>query len=78
VHSIRDKLHTKHEATKGNNNGHTKKGNKWEKESQKSRLTGQHEADLRKGKDGWDVTLNVPTGDDRVGVMESMKPLWMH
>jgi hypothetical protein len=44
----------------------------------KRRLTGQHEAKLKQGKDGWGVTLNVPTGDGRVGVMECTKPLWMH
>jgi len=31
---MRDKLHTKHEANKGNNSNHIKKGNKRENESQ--------------------------------------------
>ena len=44
----------------------------------KSKLTGQQEAELKQGKDGWDVTLNVPTGDGRGGVMASTKSSWMH
>jgi hypothetical protein len=33
----------------------------------KIRLIGQHEVELKKGKDGWYVTVNTPTGDHRVG-----------
>jgi hypothetical protein len=44
----------------------------------KSRLTGEHEAELKQDKDGWDVTLNVPIGDGRVGIMASTKLSWMH
>jgi hypothetical protein len=44
----------------------------------KSKLTGQQKAELKQGKDGGDSTLNVPTGEDRAGIMESTKPLQMH
>jgi hypothetical protein len=30
-----------------------------------SRLTGQHETELKHDKDGWDITLNMPTGDGK-------------
>jgi hypothetical protein len=43
-----------------------------------SRMTRQHKAELKQGKDRWDITLNVPTGDGKERVMESTKPLWMH
>jgi hypothetical protein len=44
----------------------------------KSTLTGQHEAELKQGKDGWDVALNAPTGDDKVAIRAGTKPPWMH
>jgi hypothetical protein len=44
----------------------------------KSTLTGQHEAELKQGKDGWDVTLNASTGDGKVAIRAGMKPLLMH
>jgi hypothetical protein len=56
----------------------SKKETRGKRKVGKSRLTRQHEAELKQGKDRWDVTLNVPTGDDRVGVMASMKPPQMH
>jgi hypothetical protein len=56
----------------------SKKETSGKRKVRKSRLTGQHEAELNQGKDRWDVTLNAPTGDGRVGVMESKKFLQMH
>ena len=56
----------------------SKKETSGKRKVDKSRLTGQHEAELKQGKDGWDVTLNVSTRDGRVGVTESMKLLRMH
>jgi hypothetical protein len=46
--------------------------------SNKSRLTGKYEAELKQGKDGWDVTLNAPTRDGRIGIMASTKPSQIH
>ena len=43
------------------------------KENQKNRLTGQQEAELKQGKDGWDATLNMPNRDGREGIMASTK-----
>jgi hypothetical protein len=71
---MRDKPHMKHKANKGNDNNPSKKETSGKRKVDKSRLTGQHEAELKQGKDGWDVTLNMPTGDDRVGIMASTKP----
>ena len=44
----------------------------------KSRLTGQHEAELKQLKHRWDVTLNVPARDDREGIMASTKSSQIH
>jgi len=44
----------------------------------KSRLIGQHEAEVKQGKEEWDVTLYMPTKDNRVGIMESTKLPQMH
>jgi hypothetical protein len=41
-------------------------------------LTGQYEAKLKKGKDGRDVALNAPVGDDKIVIREGMKSLSMH
>jgi hypothetical protein len=51
----------------------SKKETSGKRKVDKSSLTGQHEVELKQGKDGWDVKLNVPTGDDKVGIMTSMK-----
>jgi hypothetical protein len=42
------------------------------------RLTGQQKEELKQGKDRWDMTLNEPTGNEKVGIMASTKPSWMH
>jgi hypothetical protein len=44
----------------------------------KIRLTRQQESELKKGKDGWDAALSVPTGDNREGIMASTKLPQMH
>jgi hypothetical protein len=44
----------------------------------KSTPTGQHEAELKQGKERWDVTLNAPNGDDKVAIREGMKLSPMH
>jgi hypothetical protein len=56
----------------------SKKETSGKRKVDKSRMTGQQEAELKKGKDGWDVTLNMPTRHYGVGIMESMKPSQMH
>jgi hypothetical protein len=43
-----------------------------------SRLTGQHKAELKQGKDRWDLPLNMLIGDDKEGIMESTKLPQMH
>jgi hypothetical protein len=44
----------------------------------KSRLIGHHEAELKKGKDGWDFSLNVPTSDNKIAIRVATKPSQMH
>jgi hypothetical protein len=56
----------------------SKKETRGKRKARKRRLTGQQEEELKKGKDGWDTTLNVPTRDGRAGIMASTKPLQMH
>jgi hypothetical protein len=75
---MRDKPHTKHEVRKGNDNSHIEKETSGKRKVGKSKLIGQNEEELKKGKDVWDVTLNVPTGDKTLGVISSMKLSWMH
>jgi hypothetical protein len=40
--------------------------------------TGQHGAELKQGRDGWDVALNAPTGDGKVAIRTGTKPSLMH
>jgi hypothetical protein len=68
----------KHEFSEGKNNGHIKRETRGKRKVDDNRLTGQHKVELKNEKDGWDITLNAPTRDDKASIMASMKPSQMH